>query len=134
MIERLRRCGLEPWPGHNKDFKNGTYSLLVKCSALKELRREVEHTATSGLTPYCSYHCIWQMCDLGLLKQRYRHRSSAIQHGTDFIYTVLIYNFLLIYFTKNAHISSIFLCFFHLTSASFKLHTMLSSCSPLYLQ
>ena len=35
-------CGFEPRPGHTKDFKNFTFCLLVRCSAFKEWRMEVE--------------------------------------------------------------------------------------------
>ena len=32
---RLGGRGFEPRPGHTKDFKNGTYCFLVRCSAFK---------------------------------------------------------------------------------------------------
>ena len=35
--------GFEPRLGHTKDFKIGTYCLLVRRSAFKEWRREGEH-------------------------------------------------------------------------------------------
>ena len=34
----------EPRQGHTRDCKNGTFCLLVRRSAFKEWRREVEHT------------------------------------------------------------------------------------------
>ena len=50
--------GFEPRSGNTKDFKNGTYCLLVRCSAFKNGEGSWTRVATSGLTPYCSFHCI----------------------------------------------------------------------------
>ena len=63
--------GFEPRLSQTKDFKNVTYCLLVRHSAFKEWKREVEHTELPvDYSPYSSFHCIRQTCGLGLSKQR----------------------------------------------------------------